>query len=64
MPTIQIKRGVEANRTSITPAAGELIFITDTNKVYVGDGTTAGGIAVDTSGISTAKAAARVTMRI
>lgn len=41
--TIKIKRGVEANRLSITPQSGELIFTTDTKKVYVGDGTTAGG---------------------
>ena len=44
--TIQIKRGLEANRTGITPALGELIWTTDTKNLYVGDGTTAGGIKV------------------
>ena len=50
MPAIQIRRGLEANRTSITPAPGELIYITDTDKVYVGDGATAGGIEVGAGG--------------
>jgi hypothetical protein len=41
--TIKVKRGTDANRTGITPAEGELLYTTDTKKVYVGDGTTAGG---------------------
>lgn len=41
--TIKVKRGLEANRTSITPAAGEFLYTTDQKKVYIGDGTTAGG---------------------
>lgn len=49
--TIRTKRGLEANRTSVTPAEGELIYTTDQKKLYVGDGTTAGGVAVgSTSG--------------
>lgn len=44
--TIKVKRGLEANRTSITPAAGEFLYTTDQKKVYIGDGTTAGGVAV------------------
>ena len=40
---LQIRRGTAAQRTSITPAAGELLYTTDTKLVYVGDGTTAGG---------------------
>lgn len=43
MTTIQIKRGLEADRSSITPAAGELIYTTDVKQVFVGDGSTAGG---------------------
>ena len=43
---IQIKRGLAANRTSIVPASGELLFTTDDKAVYVGDGTTAGGVPV------------------
>ena len=34
----------------LTPLDGELIYTTDTKKLYVGDGTTAGGKAVDTAG--------------
>jgi len=40
---LQIRRGLAANRTSITPAAGEIIFTTDTNQIFIGDGTTPGG---------------------
>jgi len=40
---LQIRRGTSAQRTSITPATGELIYTTDTKLVYVGDGSTAGG---------------------
>jgi len=40
---LKIRRGLESARTSITPADGEIIYTTDENKIYVGDGTTAGG---------------------
>lgn len=40
---LQIRRGTAAQRTGITPVAGELLYTTDTKLVYVGDGTTAGG---------------------
>lgn len=43
---LQIRRGLEADRSSITPLEGELIYVTDTKIVYVGDGTTAGGVLV------------------
>ena len=43
---LQIRRGTEAERQTITPAAGEPIFTTDTKKIYVGDGSTEGGIEV------------------
>jgi hypothetical protein len=43
---LQIRRGLEADRLSITPLAGELLYVTDTGNVYVGDGTTAGGALV------------------
>ncbi len=46
---LQIKRGTDSQRGAITPAAGELIFTTDTKKLFVGDGTTVGGIQVDTT---------------
>jgi hypothetical protein len=41
---LQLRRGLEADRGGITPAEGELIYVTDTGKVYVGDGSTAGGV--------------------
>ncbi len=46
---LQIRRGTELQRTSMTQplAVGELLFVTSpTNRIYVGDGTTLGGIAV------------------
>lgn len=48
--SLKLRRGTDAQRTGITPAEGELIYTTDTKKLYVGDGSTTGGIAVDTSG--------------
>jgi hypothetical protein len=44
---LQIRRGLEADRSSITPLEGELIYTTDTKLIYVGDSTTAGGILVN-----------------
>ena len=38
---IQLKRGAESARTGFTPAAGEPIYVTDENKLYIGDGSTA-----------------------
>jgi hypothetical protein len=38
-----LRRGLEADRLSFTPAEGELIYVTDTKLVYIGDGVTAGG---------------------
>jgi hypothetical protein len=43
---LRLRRGTNAERTAITPEAGELVFTTDTKKVYVGDGTTTGGLIV------------------
>ncbi len=47
--TIKIKRGTNAQRQAYTPAAGELVFVTDyatagVHPVYIGDGSTVGGI--------------------
>jgi len=47
---LQLRRGLSTNRTSITPATGELIYTTDTKLVYVGDGTTAGGNVISGGG--------------
>lgn len=43
---LQIRRGLEADRLTITPSTGELIYTTDSKLVYVGDGSTAGGTLV------------------
>lgn len=40
---LQLRRGTDAERKLVAFAAGELIYTTDTNKVFVGDGTTLGG---------------------
>jgi hypothetical protein len=39
----KFRQGLEANRTSVTPASGEPLFTIDSHMLYVGDGTTAGG---------------------
>ena len=43
----KIKRGTDAERQAITPEIGEPIWTTDTKKLWIGDGLTAGGIAAD-----------------
>ena len=40
---LQIRRGYESERLTITPAEGEPIWIIDTDKLWIGDGTTVGG---------------------
>ena len=40
---LQVRRGTNAERLGITPAEGELIYVTDTKQLYVGDGSTQGG---------------------
>ena len=47
---IKFRRGLNADRTSITPESGEPIWTTDTKKLYMGDGSTAGGILVAGAG--------------
>jgi hypothetical protein len=46
----QLRRGTNAQRSSITPLQGELLYTTDTKNLYVGDGTTAGGTIVSGGG--------------
>jgi len=41
---LRLRRGTDAERLLITPVEGELIYTTDTKLLYVGDGTTVGGI--------------------
>lgn len=35
---IRVRRGLEANRLSYTPQAGEPTYTTDTKKLYIGGG--------------------------
>ena len=50
---LQIRRGTDAQRQLLTgasaPKAGELIFTTDTKKLFVGEGSTVVGVQVDTT---------------
>jgi hypothetical protein len=48
--SLQIRRGTAAELANITPVIGELIYTIDTQAVFVGDGSTAGGIAVAVGG--------------
>jgi len=41
---LRIRRGTDAERQTIIFAEGELVYTTDTKDLYVGDGTTFGGI--------------------
>ena len=43
----QIKRGTTVKRLAYTPANGEFVLDTDTKKLYLGDGATAGGLEVN-----------------
>ena len=47
---LKFRRGTDSGRSAITPAEGEPIFTTDTKKLYVGDGSTAGGVEVGGGG--------------
>lgn len=40
---LRLRRGTNAQRQLITPTEGELIYTTDTKRLYIGDGTTVGG---------------------
>ena len=47
---LQLRRGTNAQRLTITPLQGEIIYTTDTKSIYVGDGTTVGGTVIAGSG--------------
>lgn len=57
---LQIRRGTEAERTAQTVpfAAGELVYATDSQKLYIGNGSTVGGIILTGFGPTDAKNAA------
>ena len=48
--TLQFRKGVDSDRLTITPAVGEPIYTTDTKQLYIGDGSTAGGVVVSGGG--------------
>jgi hypothetical protein len=52
--TIQLKRGLNANLSSLTLQAGEPAFTTDTGKLYIGDGTNNILINSDIANVATA----------
>jgi hypothetical protein len=43
---LKIRRGTDTVRQTITPSEGELVYTTDTKKIFVGDGSTLGGTQV------------------
>ena len=47
---LRLRRGNDAERQLITPVEGELIYTTDTERVFVGDGVTLGGLLVTGTG--------------
>ena len=52
---LQIRRGTDAERTAgggVVFANGELVYVTDTDKLYIGDGATAGGLPLAGSAIA------------
>lgn len=52
---LQIRRGTDAERTAgggVVFANGELVYVTDTDKLYIGDGATAGGMPLAGSAIA------------
>lgn len=42
----RLRRGTDTERQSVVFAEGELVYTTDTKELYVGDGTTLGGIRI------------------
>jgi hypothetical protein len=50
--TLQIRRGPLADIESITPLSGEPVYSTDTDELFIGDGSTPGGIPVNGAGPS------------
>ena len=44
---LRLRRGTDAQRLLITPVEGELVYTTDTKRLWVGDGSTLGGIMVN-----------------
>lgn len=45
---LQFRRGLESARTTVTPAIGEALYTTDTKQLFIGDGSTPGGVGINT----------------
>ena len=43
---LQFRRGTDSDRLGVTPDIGEPLFTTNTKKLFIGDGLTAGGILI------------------
>jgi len=52
---LQFRRGLDSDRGTITPLAGEPVFVTDTNRLFIGDGTSAGGKDIVTEALGSVK---------
>lgn len=50
--SLQIRRGPSVDRLTITPAEGELIYDLNEKSLYVGDGSTVGGIATTPTSVA------------
>jgi len=63
---LQIRRGTELERQALTSAnglvVGELLYVTDDQKLYIGNGTTPGGIVATSYNDSDAKSAAATAL--
>ena len=47
--SLRLRRGTDTERQAVTFLEGELVYTTDTKKVFVGDGSTLGGVAIDSA---------------
>lgn len=63
MATLQIKRGATTAVSAYTPLAGELVMDSTTKFVYIGDGTTVGGVRIGGGGGSADTATKLATAR-
>ena len=52
---LQLRRGTTADRLATTPLVGEIVYDTTTKTVFVGDGTTLGGLPVTSFSIADAR---------
>lgn len=51
--SLRIRRGLNSQRTSVVLDTGEIAWATDTKKLYVGDGSTSGGVNILAGSVGT-----------